>query len=659
MKRIFCLFFLFLVIFSVHSQDEKIRQAKLEAQRQRQFARDTAKNFNEGTVKINLNGTTKYTDYKIITLSQDTTYIDTTLNINKHYQFNFMRSDNFELLPFHNIGQTFNTLGYSFDDLKTYPDIGFRAKQFFYLDADDIRYYDVPTPTSEVMFLTTLEQGQFLESFFTLNFSRRFNASIRYTGLRSLGKYRRSLVSQGNFRTSFRYESPEGQYTLKAHIATQDLLNEENGGLTPTSLVAFINDDENFADRARLDVNIENAENSLEGSRLFLQHDYRLLSSKDSVSQKNFTNLKVGHTFLTEGKFYEFRQTAGTSFLGTVDISGAISDRVESTFLKNELFLEFNSKYVLGTFRVKSALMNYTYGYSEIFNQQNDITTRKLEGEGISFGADWKAKVKNIELDASGQIVPGNGRLSGTNLLGHLSYKKDSLFSIKGSLLLNSKSPNFNFILHQSSYREYNWFNPDFDNIRTQDLGFQFDSKWVNASVNLTNIENYTYFGPDANGFATPLQASENVTYLKVKASKEFKKGKFALDNTIMYQNVSGGSSVFRVPEIVTRNTFYYSDYWFKGNPLQVQIGASVKYFSNYRANAYNPLLAEFVIQNDTEIGWPSLDLFFNAQVRRTRIYFRLENFSEQFLQNNHFSAPNYPYRDAVIRFGLVWNWFI
>jgi hypothetical protein len=255
--------------------------------------------------------------------------------------------------------------------------------------------------------------------------------------------------------------------------------------------------------------------------------------------------------------------------------------------------------------------------------------------------------------------VPGNGRLSGTNLLGHLSYKKDSLFSIKGSLLLNSKSPNFNFILHQSSYREYNWFNPDFDNIRTQDLGFQFDSKWVNASVNLTNIENYTYFGPDANGFATPLQASENVTYLKVKASKEFKKGKFALDNTIMYQNVSGGSSVFRVPEIVTRNTFYYSDYWFKGNPLQVQIGASVKYFSNYRANAYNPLLAEFVIQNDTEIGWPSLDLFFNAQVRRTRIYFRLENFSEQFLQNNHFSAPNYPYRDAVIRFGLVWNWFI
>ncbi|NDK19012.1 MAG: putative porin, partial [Zetaproteobacteria bacterium] len=25
----------------------------------------------------------------------------------------------------------------------------------------------------------------------------------------------------------------------------------------------------------------------------------------------------------------------------------------------------------------------------------------------------------------------------------------------------------------------------------------------------------------------------------------------------------------------------------------------------------------------------------------------------------NYFSAPNYPYRDLSIRFGLVWNFFI
>ena len=126
-----------------------------------------------------------------------------------------------------------------------------------------------------------------------------------------------------------------------------------------------------------------------------------------------------------------------------------------------------------------------------------------------------------------------------------------------------------------------------------------------------------------------------------------------------MYQKVASGNSVFRVPEFVTRNTLYYSDDWFKGNPLFVQIGATFNYFSKYKANAYNPLLAEFRLQNDTEIGYPTVDLFFNGRVRRTRIYFKADNVSSFFLKKNYLSAPIHPYRDFVIRFGVVWNWFI
>ena len=652
MKRIFC--FLLLIFVSQQGFSQISKEEKFKQLRKIRPPNDSLPSVDNGSTTVVINGKTKYTDFKVISLSKDTTYIDTTLNIQKHYMFNFRRKDHFELLPFHNIGQTFNSLAYRFDRVKLQPDLGFRAKQFFYLDVDEIDYYDVATPTSEIMFMTTLEQGQFLESFFTLNFSKRLNASIAYTGLRSLGKYRQSLVSQGNFRTTFRYESKEGQYTLKGHIASQDLLNEESGGLTAISLEAFETNDENFTDRARMDVNLDNTESSLKGTRVYVRHDYKLLASKDTSHQKNFSNLKMGHVFLTEKKAYEFRQDNTTIFLGTPNISGAVNDGVESSFVKNQFFLEFNSNYVLGTFRVKSSLMNYRYGYNEIFNQNNDITTTKLKGSGISLGADWKAKVKNMTLDATGEMTPGNGRLSGTHLNGNLSFKKDSIFSIKASLLLQSKSPNFNFLLHQSTYQAYNWLN-DFKNEKTQDLGFQLQSKWLNATLNLTNIENYAYFGEDN----LPAQATENITYLKVKASKEFRYKKFALDNTVMYQNVSSGSTVFRVPDLVSRNTLYYSDSWFQGKPVYVQIGATLKYFTKYKANAYNPLLAEFTIQNTDEIGYPTLDVFFNAQVRRTRIYFRIDNLSSTFLEKNYFSAPSYPYRDAVVRFGLVWNWFI
>ena len=609
---------------------------------------------NSGTKKINLSAKTKYTDYKIFSFLKDTSYVDTTLNINKHYKFNFLRKDNFGLLPFHNIGQTFNRLTYDFDKINTIPGIGFTAKQFSFNTVRDINYYEVPTPTSEIMFLTTLEQGRFLDSFFTLNFSRRLNVSIAYTGLRSLGKYRSALVSQGNFRTTFHYETKNNQYKIRGHIATQDVLNEESGGLTPESIVAFTTNDPNFSDRARLDVNLENTENFLQGSRVYIEQDYQLLSSKDSANQKDFTNLKIGHVLESSKKGYEFRQNSPSNFIGATNYSGNIRDDIKNTFLKNQFFLEFNSKYVLGTFKAKTSIMNYSHGYDKILNQTSNINTRKLRGSAISFGADWKAKVSKFQLDASGEITPGSARLAGTNLHGNLSFKKDSLFYIKAGVLLNSKSPNFNYLLHQSTYDAYNWEN-DYENIRTQNLGFQIDSRWLNAAVNLTNIENYTYF--DENN--KPQQYSENVTYLKVKASREFIYKKFALDNTIMYQNVSGGSAVFRVPELITRNTLYYSDYWFKGEPMQVQIGATFNYFTAYKANAYNPLLAEFTLQNSEEIGFPSVDFFFNAQIRRTRIFFRVDNALSDFGKRNYFSAPNYPYRDFTIRFGLVWNWFI
>ena len=201
--------------------------------------------------------------------------------------------------------------------------------------------------------------------------------------------------------------------------------------------------------------------------------------------------------------------------------------------------------------------------------------------------------------------------------------------------------------MHQSTYQAYNWLN-DFKN-ESQDLGFQLQSKWLNATLNLTNIENYAYFGEDN----LPAQATENITYLKVKASKEFRYKKFALDNTVMYQNVSSGSTVFRVPDLVSRNTLYYSDSWFQGKPVYVQIGATLKYFAKYKANAYNPLLAEFTIQNTDEIGYPTLDVFFNAQVRRTRIYFRIDNLSSTFLEKNYFSAPSY---HTVGCSGSIWT---
>jgi hypothetical protein len=92
---------------------------------------------------------------------------------------------------------------------------------------------------------------------------------------------------------------------------------------------------------------------------------------------------------------------------------------------------------------------------------------------------------------------------------------------------------------------------------------------------------------------------------------------------------------------------------------MYLQTGIIFNYFTRYFADDYNPIIGGFFVQNQKEIGnYPNLDFFINARVQRTRIYLKAEHFNSSMSGNNFYSAPNNPYRDFIVRFGLVWNFF-
>ena len=72
-------------------------------------------------------------DYKIISVENDTTYVDTTLTIYKDYKYNYLRRDNFELLPFSNVGQAYTKLAWDFDEVDLLPDLGAREKHYSFV----------------------------------------------------------------------------------------------------------------------------------------------------------------------------------------------------------------------------------------------------------------------------------------------------------------------------------------------------------------------------------------------------------------------------------------------------------------------------------------------------------------------------------------------
>ena len=218
--------------------------------------------------------------YKIITLQHDNTYVDTSLTIQKECKFNYLRKDNVGLLPFANEGQTFNTLDYSYNKTTAYPGFGFAGKHFNYLEVDDIKYYNVATPMTDLYFKAVMEQGQMIDAFITLNTSERLNFSIGYRGLRSLGKYVNQLSSNGNFKFMTSYNTLNERYFLKAHFTGQDINNGEKGGIV--NLEDCGDDDSEFDNRARLDVYFLDATSILKGNRYFVDHHFRINANKSS-----------------------------------------------------------------------------------------------------------------------------------------------------------------------------------------------------------------------------------------------------------------------------------------------------------------------------------------------------------------------------------------
>ncbi|MCG9971797.1 putative porin [Christiangramia crocea] len=591
--------------------------------------------------------------YKIISIENDTTYLDTTLTILKDYKFNYLRKDNFELLPFSNTGQTYNSLGFQKDYKKTFPLFGARARHFNFMEVEDIDYYHVPTPWTQFYFKTVPEQGQQLDAFFTINTSKNLNMFIAYKGTRALGKYQHILTSTGNLRLGFSYDSDNEKYHAKAHFVSQDLLNEENGGLTAQAIEQYTNKEPEFEDRSVLEVNFENAESVLFGKRFFLNHEYELTNVVDSIHK-----ISLEHTLdFSYEKFVFRQQSAVNNIFGESFESSQLKDETRLEKLFNEASVNYSNR-LLGELSFKAGHTNYDYGYNSVYIKPGDTIGNRLNGNLLHVGGAYKKQIGGFSVEADAKLNLSE-ELPGNYLAATASYEFDSQNWIRFGVNQNSVSPNLNFLLYQSDYVNYNWQN-DFENEVSQRLFADFRSRRFGALFgSLSQIENYTYFSSGEDGMVRPFQAGEQVRYLKLKAEKEFDFGYFGSYNTVMYQNVLQGVGVLNLPEFVTRNSVYYKDHWFD-KALYLQTGFTLKYFSQYQMDRYDPVLAEFYVQNTQDLGgYPVVDFFFNGKVDKARVFFKLQHINALLDGNNNFSSPGYPYTDFLVRFGLVWDLFL
>jgi hypothetical protein len=511
-------------------------------------------------------------------------------------------------------------------------------------------------------FKSTIQRGQSVDSYFTLNVSPRLNFSIAYKALRSEGRYINQQMKSGNFRFTTSYNSKSGRYIANAHYTSQKLQSEENGGISTVS--DFTGGDASFDNRQRLGVYFEDANSEFRGGRFFVDQTFRINSKKGE------NNLYITQQFNYEEMYYTYTQ-------GTIasNIGGKYVNRFGESYVTTALddVTEYNKMYnkvgaiyenmTLGTFTFFVDDVHSNYYYNNILYLDNGVTVGNLLSQKINtVGGQYNYRKDkwNGKFLYSKSVT--NQNLYNIDASAVYDWNDENQLSFRYQSM--NKLPNNNYNLFQSSYKDYNWSH-DFVNEKINTISATADTKWVTLSMQLNTINDHLYFMDekaaernDSTQIVTPFQYGKSINYASIKASREFVVGRWALDNTLLFQKVDQSDAILNVPEFVTRNTMYYTNTLFN-NKLFFQTGIELNYFTSYYSNTYNPIIGEFFVQDRVKIGnAPLLDYFVNVKIQRTRLYLKAEHFNSLFSKNNYFSDPNNPYRDFLIRFGLVWNFF-
>ena len=639
-------------------------------------------------------------DYKIISLDGTEKAVDTTLSIENEYSFNFLRKDYFEYLPLPNMGEGVNKMGYSFHDEPLTPQMGASVKHFGYFEKEDVFYYEVPSPYSELFFKSTFQQGQNLDATLAVNTSPKFNVAVSFKGFRSLGDYNSSLSRSRQFRMSTQYQTYNERYRLRLHQTTQSLENEVNGGLVNDAVYFFENapnyvradldglpilDDngeeqfdfyDGFLKRSLLSTQIR-ARNDLSGKRYFMDHRYQMFPiAKDTTAYK----MEIGYQLSYETKKYSYTDDQPrTYFYETYDTS-SVQDSTKYSILENKLYARYKDR-LLGELQLDLFHYNWNYALGENDYQKDSILPTSIEVSQLAAQVKWSKTLFGTALKAKGyQSLKETYATTDLNLNINRLLLKD--ISASASFQYRSQPLNFNYHLFQSDFKEYNWSNTNLvnQNTSTKSVGVSHP-KWGNVSAAWSTINNYGFFvnrtplnSLNKKFKVEVLQLDKQIDYFKARFNQRLDFGKLSWINNVQYQKVTqeqdldqilGDPLTLNVPEWLIRSTLMLTSSIFN-KALSFQSGATFVFFTDYYADQYNPLLSEFVTQNNTKIGeYPRVDFFFNAKIKSSRIFIKLENVSAtiEHLINvdtpyDYYAAPYTPYRDFSIRFGLIWNFF-
>lgn len=589
-------------------------------------------------------------DYQYQTQFSEKKIFDTVFSQDKTFIFSqYNNRDNFGKIQFANIGSGFQSLVFEVNpeqNLSLLP----TKKSYFILGINDIKYYDVKTPTTAFIYHNSVSSGAELQSTYTQNIGKNFNFAVEYMGLRSLGMYKHSLASNNNVVFSGHYTSKNNKYEAFAHYIHQNVNNEENGGVADISL--FLDGNSNFNNRLNLPVNLNSTDSRFGYRRYYFSQQFRPFASEKFP-------FKIRHTIFHQGNKYYYNQSAPEPYyfdkaadlidypLSSKKYSKNLSNTVSVLFDKENFKLDAGVRHQLIKFGIGTAL-------PDSLNIPHELSENRIGAVGNLSVKLWNKIELNSNLEFS------NGNEFGTFLRSQNLMKFEPVegYFVNAKVNFQSSSPTFNLLMNPSVYKKFNYHLKNPNNETITEIGGDINLKWFKSSIfaNYFRIDNYTYL--DAN--ALPQQSGSSLNISQIGGEATFSYGNFHLNPKVLFQGAIGNTDLLPMPNFVGRANLFWQSKAFK-NAAEIQTGIKVYYFTKFASREYFPVLNEFILPNANSYsigGQPIVDVYFNLKVKRMFFFIEAQHLDTTIMQNKSFTAPNYPIYDFRLNLGIVWYLF-
>jgi hypothetical protein len=525
---------------------------------------------------------------------------------------------------------------------------GFQSYDLYW-DDEVLKYYDTKSPFTNL----DVDLGGGGRASTRVSFSRninpRWNFGFTYRGLFIDKQIQRRGKGDRHAKATYydmytAYQSKDSTYRLFLNFRRMYHQVDEYGGVLESRVSQF---SDFFAEDA--EPSLREAESNDLRANLHFAHQYKigkalqLYHQFDLYEQTNqFVNDYANEAHAAD--YFDYDEMDALSVRGTYDEAEFRTNRNEVGIKGSLLKLFYNGFY---------AIRNYQMNYNLLEEDTLLVRTKGSEsylGGRVSFKLDSLVEVNGL-LEVQQE---GNLRIEGEI--------KSRWF--EASLKQTLYEPTF----AQQAYRgSHDSWNNSFDKVESTWLNgyLHYNSRWLSVSpgVTFTRLRNYVYFREidvDFGQTVLPFQSSGNQIYVapEFNVSFTFLKHIILSGRGIYTHILENNDDALQLPELFVNGQLAYANIFFNGN-LDMHAGAEVHWKSSYYAPGYDVASRQFYTQTTIKVpAFPVIDIFFNAKIKRGRIFLKYHNLVQVFTKEGYLPTPYYPGQKNIVDFGFDWQFY-